>query len=541
MRSVATGNPAQARSLPAVLLLTSILLAAVILRLALIDRELWLDETHSAFVAALPPSRMLAFVRGDVHPPLYFLLLSGWTTLVGNSPLALRALSIAVSLAAIVTIYLAGTRLIGHRTGGLLAAAFLAIHPVLLRYSVEVRMYVLAVLLFSLMLYLLPRPGQPPTAGRTVAMGLTALAACLTHYMALFAVAGALLFLVTEAIADPRRWTVAIILGLIVGFGFLPWIPTLLHQRELKRGLRAEELEGLRDPEALSYQNTASLPRPLSERLLDLAQNAASTTGMAGPDNLALALVAGVPIMIAGAAILLLALEGASASRLLLLVWGSLLVGCLLIGATARRFMLLAVPVWALAIAELLVNLWAARYRRLCLALGGTLTLTFVIGAGLLVRSRPSRPIQRSVAHLASLYESSDLVVFNAAYFEVPFSYYAHRRGFEPRTEGFPIGIRDWWLRQEFKGWGGPVIREGDLARFTEHALQQVGTGTLWLVLFETVHFDPRGRLEQTLKQRGREIVPAFEEDGVRVLGFRFATAPFDSQGQGSGNENPRR
>ena len=52
--------------------------ASIAVRVAAADRELWLDETHSALLARMPLRDLIEFVKGDVHPPLYFLLLNAW-------------------------------------------------------------------------------------------------------------------------------------------------------------------------------------------------------------------------------------------------------------------------------------------------------------------------------------------------------------------------------------------------------------------------------------------------------------------------------
>ena len=63
--------------------------------LLLIDATaLWSDELYSvgkSFQAS--PAALLAMLRHDTHPPLYYGLLWGWGQLVGQSPITLRLLS----------------------------------------------------------------------------------------------------------------------------------------------------------------------------------------------------------------------------------------------------------------------------------------------------------------------------------------------------------------------------------------------------------------------------------------------------------------
>src|SRR5437899_1954089 len=71
---------------------------------------------------------VLAGVRADTHPPLYFLLLHFWIRLFGESDLALRSLSALFGVLALPVIFAAAARLAGRRVG-VLAALFSALSP----------------------------------------------------------------------------------------------------------------------------------------------------------------------------------------------------------------------------------------------------------------------------------------------------------------------------------------------------------------------------------------------------------------------------
>ncbi|MCB0254063.1 MAG: glycosyltransferase family 39 protein [Anaerolineae bacterium] len=107
-------------------------------------QPLWWDEGYSVWFAHQPLLEMLRLTSLDIHPPLYYALLGGWSQLFGLAPVALRFFSVAVGVVAIPLIYAAGRTLDGRRTG-LLAAGLLAINPLHIFYSQEVRMYGLVV------------------------------------------------------------------------------------------------------------------------------------------------------------------------------------------------------------------------------------------------------------------------------------------------------------------------------------------------------------------------------------------------------------
>lgn len=128
------------------LLLAFLTLLALLLRAARLDfQPLWWDEGYSVWFAHQSLGEMLRLTALDIHPPLYYALLSAWSHSFGWEPVALRWLSVAAGVAAVPLIYLVGDWLSGRRVG-LLAAFLLAINPLHIYYSQEVRMYALVVL-----------------------------------------------------------------------------------------------------------------------------------------------------------------------------------------------------------------------------------------------------------------------------------------------------------------------------------------------------------------------------------------------------------
>src|SRR4051812_17374239 len=64
------------------------------------------DEAFSWIVASKgDPNLIVGITARDVHPPAYYLLLSGWSRLFGTGESALRSLSGVLSLATILAVY----------------------------------------------------------------------------------------------------------------------------------------------------------------------------------------------------------------------------------------------------------------------------------------------------------------------------------------------------------------------------------------------------------------------------------------------------
>ena len=164
-------------------------------------------------------------------PPLYYALAWPWTQVVGNGEWGLRSLSAFAGVATIPVVYLIGRELRGARAG-LLAAALVAVNPMLLWYSQEARAYSLLGLFCALsLLYCVralqgERSGEERAEGKRdfVLWGVFSALALATHYFAIFP-------LLAEVLLLAHRRGRAILSGLwIIGIALLLLAPLAIHQ-----------------------------------------------------------------------------------------------------------------------------------------------------------------------------------------------------------------------------------------------------------------------------------------------------------------------
>lgn len=116
--------------------------------------SLWLDEAASEWMSRQSVSYLLTVLPTyETNPPLYYLLLKGWRTLLGDGEAALRLLSAVIGTATIPLVFAMGKMLGGKSSGakiGLLAAAMLAFSSLHVQYGQEARAYVLLVFAVAL-------------------------------------------------------------------------------------------------------------------------------------------------------------------------------------------------------------------------------------------------------------------------------------------------------------------------------------------------------------------------------------------------------
>lgn len=193
---------------------------------------LWLDEALTVNIARLPLGEMFEALRRDGSPPLYYVVLRGWTELFGPGDLAVRSLSGLFAVAALPFAWTAGRQLGGRRVGAA-AVVLLATSPFAIRYATEARMYSLVIFLV-LVGYVLVRRGllaSRPSwfvlAGVATTSGLLAL----THYWSfyLLAVVAGLLLTRWRLRRDTgaARLVAAMAAGAVL---FLPWLGAFVYQ-----------------------------------------------------------------------------------------------------------------------------------------------------------------------------------------------------------------------------------------------------------------------------------------------------------------------
>lgn len=133
-----------------------VLFISFLIRLVSLDQSLWLDEATTAKVVRdIPFDQMIStFSRYDFHPPLFYFIMKLWTILFGYSEIALRFPSVIFSLLTGYVIYHIGRKMKDKQTG-LWAAVFFLFNPLIIYYSQEARMYMMATFFISCTLYFL--------------------------------------------------------------------------------------------------------------------------------------------------------------------------------------------------------------------------------------------------------------------------------------------------------------------------------------------------------------------------------------------------
>jgi uncharacterized membrane protein len=426
----------------AMLVLGTIILAGLGLRLA-VPRGIWLDEAISIHQAHLSLHDLFEnLYYGDRHPPLHHLSL--WLTVrtFGDSEFALRLPSLIAGTLVIPAIYELGRELYDRRTG-LIAAAFIAVSPLLVWYSQEVRMYAFVTLFGVLALLTQLRVIRNASMLNWAAYVLTTLALLWSHYFGLLLIGVQQVIFVVVLI---QRWrSGAPVRALGLGFAFsaavlvMQLVPLVVfaHNQFQSTHAAAGSPSGTYDP--LSFYTV-------------LANMAWALFGY-HPDTTTELLAAMWPLLI----LLSLLLLGRGGSRQTLMLGVAALVPLVLLLVVSAfdpelfevRYFLIVVPLLLLLIARLITG-WIRKPRARLLVAGGFAAILLIgLGDQQLNKGNPRLfDFRGAIDHIKADAGPRSVVFYEPPDMRYVMEYYAPDLRSEPlraavprRTKGGPVFV----------------------------------------------------------------------------------------------------
>lgn len=178
----------------------------------------WFDEKVTLNIANFPLDKLLNMAALDNHPPLYYLYLKLF------SPLLLDAYLLRFSSVLLGTLSLWVTykffSLVTNKKGALIGLTFMALSPLQIYYSTEIRMYPLLVLLGLCALWALMGFINSGKIKYAWTYMLFAVLAMYTHYYGVLLVAGVLAY---TFLTDKIKFSKILIFSLFAILLFLPW------------------------------------------------------------------------------------------------------------------------------------------------------------------------------------------------------------------------------------------------------------------------------------------------------------------------------
>ncbi len=209
-------------------------LAIVVRLLGIASRPIWYDEAFSVLFSEKGFHAMLAGTlsatgnaAAEEHPLLYYLLLSAWMHVFGESVVAVRALSIVAGVLLVLVIIALAYSLFGFRAA-LGAGVFAALSPFQVHYAQEIRMYSFLALWLLLATYAYWRGSGGGSRLWWLAFAIFAALAQYTHNLAAFYLVALALWPIFRGNWRTARWV--LLAGLLALILYLPWLVHLPAQ-----------------------------------------------------------------------------------------------------------------------------------------------------------------------------------------------------------------------------------------------------------------------------------------------------------------------
>jgi 4-amino-4-deoxy-L-arabinose transferase-like glycosyltransferase len=429
----------------------------------------WYDEAYSLLLAAESPSTIWSTTARDVHPPLYYVLLHCWMLLFGNGVLSARSLS---ALADVGTLLLCIKlmSLVATRRATWIAALLLALLPISVRYSQEIRMYtLLGFWLMGATVALVCWVNSPQRKRFAFLYVLLMTAAFYTHYFAALCVLVHWLFWWQARGLSIRTWVLAN--SAIVAL-YLPWVPSLSHQ--LLQG------EGLEWIPRLTWQSV-------------LTAGWQFTVISDSVPALSWWRVVATLLILACAVLVMMEDQPKRRYRVLLVSYFWVPVLCVLLLSLFKplffsrylAFAAIALPL----IAALALDSWGRRFRTSVFAVVALLVFAESQGLRAVYAQtdemngtdvRQQGRLDILAAGIAQKSGSDDVIVIDGLFWYLPFMYY-NTSGIQPRIYVYKSSTGGAWGPSRFGGWALVSQRAVDMTFNDFSALDLTAKRVWWI------------------------------------------------------------
>lgn len=212
--------------------LIALIAVSLLLRTRALRAGFWIDEGLSVGISQRDLLDIPGVLRMDGSPPLYYLLLHVWMSVMGDGEGETHGLSVIFAVATVPVAWWGARGLAGVRAAWM-AAVLAAFHPFLTFYAQETRMYALAALLALVFASCWARAYALGDRRYLAPVAVSGALLLYTHNWAIFLLAGSVAGLLALWWGTPARR--AFIRAVALGYGgivllYLPWVPTLLFQ-----------------------------------------------------------------------------------------------------------------------------------------------------------------------------------------------------------------------------------------------------------------------------------------------------------------------
>lgn len=194
---------------------------------------MWFDEVYSWNLSLDTPKDIIAIASGDIHPPLFYIVLKGWTNIFSDSVFSMRMLSTLLSMLSLFFLFKICKEIKITEKRTIFVLLLYAVSPLNVYYSQEVRMQSLNLFLtIGSTFFFLRFIGNKKNLYGFIWAIFSALS-LYTHYFALLILFSQMVILLIKYFQKEiniKFGGTAFLFSLIPLTLFSPWVPTFLQQ-----------------------------------------------------------------------------------------------------------------------------------------------------------------------------------------------------------------------------------------------------------------------------------------------------------------------
>lgn len=197
------------------------------------QKNLWFDEVYSWKISQGSVVQIVSETSGDIHPPLYYVILKYWIQLFSDSIFSMRMFSVLLSLLSIYFIYKISKSIFKSDLQIILVLLLFALSPLNIYYSQEVRMLNLNLFLCLGSVFYFFETVKSPGIKPGILYILFTILALYTHYFALLILFSELILIFVfykYQNINNKTFTRYLYYFLIVNILYLPWYPVFFKQ-----------------------------------------------------------------------------------------------------------------------------------------------------------------------------------------------------------------------------------------------------------------------------------------------------------------------
>jgi uncharacterized membrane protein len=217
-------------------LLAFILLCFISKTIYLDQKNLWNDEAFSWHISLESVTNLTFISAGDIHPPLYYLVLKLWTILFGDTIFAMRLLSVLFSSFSLIFLYLITTKILG-KIWTLAVLTLYLTSPINIYFAQEIRMYALNLFFnlgsvyYFIKILQIRDPDKSKLDINRIFYLLFSIAAIYTHYFSFFVILSQYtFFIIFISVFNTRVKKIISVNLVLILISYIPWIPILIMQ-----------------------------------------------------------------------------------------------------------------------------------------------------------------------------------------------------------------------------------------------------------------------------------------------------------------------